>query len=383
MKKEKKRSARNLIGRIVPLLLGGVLGWVMVSFLEWQLPEETSSMERCLYICVLLMFMYLGCFIHIVVHEAGHLVFGLLTGYSFSSLRVGSLMLLKENGKLVTRKLKIAGTGGQCLMAPPEMVDGKYPVVLYNLGGSIANLVLAILFAVLLALIPQDSIFALFCFMMVFEGVVFGLLNAIPMHTGTIDNDGYNALSLGKNKEAMEAFWLQMKINEQLSKGVRVRDMPDEWFRMPSDEAMKNSLVASMGVTFCNRLMDQERYEEADALMTHLLEIDSGMVGVHRNLMICDRIYFELIGQNRQEVLDGFYTRELEQFMKSMKKFPSVIRTQYAYALLAEQDMEKAEEALNTLQKVAKTYPYPNDIQMERELMELAARTAGREGYVS
>ena len=373
MKKEKKRSVRKLMGTIVSFVLGGVLGGAMVSFLELLLPEGISSMEKCLYMMGLLVFLYLGCFIHIVAHEAGHLVFGLLTGYTFSSFRVGSFMLLKENGKLVTRKLKIAGTGGQCLMAPPEMVDGKFPVVLYNLGGSIANLVLALLFAVLLTVIPRDGIFALFCYMMVFVGVMFALLNAIPMHTDTIDNDGYNALSLGKNREAMEAFWLQMKINEQLSKGLRLKDMPDEWFRMPSDEAMKNNLVASMGVIFCNRLMDQGRYGEADALMAHLLEIDSGMVGVHRNLVICDRMYFELIGRNRREVLDGFYTKEQQSFMKSMKKFPSVIRTQYAYALLAEKDREKAEKALNSFEKVAKTYPYPNDINAERELMELAA----------
>ena len=48
------------------------------------------------YIFVLLLAIYLAMFIQMVVHEAGHLVFGLLTGYQFSSFRIGSFMFIKE-----------------------------------------------------------------------------------------------------------------------------------------------------------------------------------------------------------------------------------------------------------------------------------------------
>ena len=56
--------------------------------------------------------------------------------------------------------------------------------------------------------------------------------------------------------------------------------------------------------------------------------------------------------------------------MKAMKSFSSVIRTEYALALLFEKDTQKAEE--NTFEKVAKTYPYSQDIESERELMRIA-----------
>ena len=56
--------------------------------------------------------------------------------------------------------------------------------------------------------------------------------------------------------------------------------------------------------------------------------------------------------------------------MKSMKKFPSVLRTWYAYALLAERDGEKARKIKDQFEKCAKSYPYPSDIASERELME-------------
>ena len=378
MAKEKKKS--KICSHIASIsfftFMGVVLGLGMISFLEWQLPEGIASSEKAYRICAMLVFLYLSWFIHIVIHESGHLIGGLLSGYTFSSFRIGSFMLLKENGKLVSKRLKIAGTGGQCLMAPPEMVNDKFPVVLYNMGGSVMNLVVSLLFIPVLIAAPKGGLFALFSFLMIGMGVISGLGNGIPLHTKTVDNDGYNAISLGKSKDAMRAFWLQMKMNEQLSKGLRLKDMPDEWFEIPSDEAMKNNLVAAIGVNVGNRLMDQHRFEEADALMAHILKIESGMIGLHRNLVICDRMYHELIHENRPEVVASLYTKEQQKFMKAMRTFPSVIRTEYAYALLVEKDQGKAAKAMEAFEKVAKTYPYPNDINSERELIQIAEEKA-------
>ncbi len=106
--------------------------------------------------------------------------------------------------------------------------------------------------------------------------------------------------------------------------------------------------------------------------MAHLLKIDSGIIGLHRNLMICDRIYIELIGENRKDVIDGMFTKEQRGFMNLMNSFPSIIRTEYAYALLYEKNRDKAEKYEKLFEKCAKIYPYPSDIQSERKLMEIA-----------
>lgn len=367
----KKSVKGHLISICFFTILGVILGLSMISFVEWQLPEGISSGEKIFRLCTTLVFLYLAVLLHIVLHEAGHLVFGLMSGYHFSSFRIGSHMLMKEDGKLVHRKIKIAGTGGQCLMSPPEMVDGKFPVVLYNLGGSIANLVVTAMAIPAFGAIDKGSIFALFFFLFIAMGAITGLSNGIPLRTNTIDNDGYNAISLGKSKEAMRAFWIQMKVNEQLTKGLRVKDMPDEWFEVPSDEAMKNSMVATIGVYAANRLMDLHRFDEAETLMNHLLDIESGMVALHRNLIICDLVYLELIGQNRSDRLETLYSKELKNFTKTMKTFPSVIRTEYAYSLLKEHDPESAAKSMAAFERIAATYPYPNDINSERELIRI------------
>ena len=384
MAKEKKKSK---IGSHIASIsfftaMGMILGFAMIAFLEWQMPEGTPSSEKAFRICAMLVFLYLAFMIHIVLHEAGHLIFGLMSGYQFSSFRIGSHMLMKENGKLVHRKIKIAGTGGQCLMVPPEMVDGKFPVVLYNLGGSIVNLLVTALMIPVFVAIDKNSIFALFFFLLIAIGAITGLGNGIPMRTKTVDNDGYNAISLGKSKEAMRAFWIQMKTNEQLTKGIRTKDMPEEWFEVPTDEAMRNPMVATIGVYAASRLMDQHQFEDASKLINHLLEIETGMVALHRNLLICDQIYLELIGKNRSDRVEMLYTKEQKKFMKAMKTFPSVIRLEYAYHLIAAQNPKAAAKSMEAFERVAATYPYPNDINTERELMVIAKKISAGESNV-
>ena len=207
---------------------------------------------------------------------------------------------------------------------------------------------------------------------MIGVGVISCLGNGIPLHTKTVDNDGYNAVSIQKSEHAMKAFWIQMKVNEQLRHGIRTKDMPDAWFEVPSDEAMKNSMVATIGVFAASRFMDQHRFDEAESLINHLLEIETGMVPLHRNLMICDLIYLEVIGLNRSDRIEKLYTKELKKFIKNMRAFPSIIRMEYAYYLLTMDDPDMAARLKASFEKVAVTYPYPNDINTERELIEIA-----------
>lgn len=383
--KEKKKNKGQWQQWVVMgffMLIGAACGVQMASFVDRPGSENSSILEDLIPMGVLFVGMYVGIFLQLTIHEAGHLVFGLRSGYQFSSFRIGSFMWLKENNRIVRRKLSLAGTGGQCLMAPPQMQDGKIPVILYNLGGCIMNLAASAVFFVIYLLIPKDTVISHFCLMMTLIGVAIALMNGIPLRLGTVDNDGYNALSLGKDPHAMRAFWLQLKVNEQVAKGIRPKDMPDEWFTVPGDEAMKNSMVAAQGVLTANRLMDRQQFAEADRLMAHLLEIDSGIVGLHRSLLICDRMYCELIRDNRKEILEELLSKEQIKFMKAMGKFPSVVRTEYAYALLALKDTAKVNAARALFEKVAKTYPYPSDIRSERELMEIADSVANSAAQV-
>ncbi len=373
MRKEKRKFKwPKYISMIFIMIIMYIFGTLLGQYIQAIKASGSGALSILFEIIILMFCIYVAIIIQIAIHEGGHLIGGLLSGYKFSSFRIFNFMWIKENGKLKLKKLSLAGTGGQCLMLPPEFKDGKIPYKLYNLGGSIMNIIASYIFLGFYLLWTNIRIVSIFLLMLSVVGIIFAIINGVPMQFGTIDNDGYNALSLGKNSSALKAFWVQMKVNGLLSKGVRLKNMPANLFLKPKDEELNNSIIASKAVFVCNYLMDKHKFDEAEKEIHRLLGMDTAMVGMHRNLMICDEIYCKAISGNSKEEIDSLLNKQQKKFMQSMKKFPSVLRTEYVYALLVEQDNNKAEEIKNKFKEISSTYPYESEIESEYELMEIA-----------
>ena len=366
MKEEKKSKNKLSLKAIIPMLIGGVAGGLGGYFGAQYL--DKSGMNGTSYILVLFG-SAIAIYLQLILHEAGHLIFGMLSGYKFVSFRVGSFTIYKKEGKIHFGSYKLAGTGGQCLMAPPDLVEGKIPYALFNFGGVIVNVIVSVIALTVLLVCELDPI--LLCSFVVFiaTGLFAALTNGIPLHLNGIDNDGYNALSLGKNPDALRTFWLQLKVNELQTEGKRLKDMPEEWFQKPSEEGMKNNMIAAIEAMRCNRLLDMHCFEEVNQAITDVLDGDNNMVGVQKMLLQIDRVFCEIMGERKEEILNEIQGKELAGFMKAMKTFPSVVRTQYAYALLIQKEEKEIEKYKKQFEKIMKKHPYKGEIESEGELI--------------
>ncbi len=368
MKEKLKKNLPQILIMALFVIVGAVSGLLTMRFMgraaESGVPKSTSLLASYMLIIVI----FLSMAVQIILHEVGHLIFGLIFGYKFRSFRIGSLTLIKKDGKLTYKSVSIAGTGGQCLMAPPE--DENADILWYNLGGVILNTVTAVI-ALILFFIFKDVMFLsesllMFCMM----GLVFALANGLPIKNSLIENDGTNAMSCRKSPAAKKAFLSQMKMAALQHDGVRLKDMPPELFEADENTINASGLEASIAVFKCNRLMDEKQFDEAKKQIDKLIYSENKVVGLHKNLLICDRIYLELITDGKTELIEKLLTKELKSFIKTMKKFPSVIRTEYALQKLFYKDDIKAEIQSRLFEKVALTYPYEAEIASERKLIE-------------
>lgn len=357
------------------VVIGAFFGKLMVETMEAAEANGASSAQVMLLWLGLMVSMYAVLFLHIVFHEGGHLIFGLLTGYKFVSFRVGSLMLMKNEQGYHLRWMRLGGTGGQCLLDPPEMVDGKMPNVLYNLGGCLMNLLVAVLSLIAAFLCPAGSIGRALLMLSAVVGVIYALINGVPL-AGDMANDGRNALELNKNPEALAALRTQLVLNRLNAEGVRLKDMPEEYFVWPSEESRSNGLIAAVAVLCANRLLDEHRFDECAARLDEMLDGDMDKLpGMYRKLLLVDRIFLHLLN-DETETAAALMDKEQKQFMKAMKGQLLIHRTDYAYALLAEKDSAMAEKHLKTFERVAKNYPHPQEVDGERELIALAKANA-------
>ena len=374
MSKNKKKNTLKSVGMLIYILAGiGISLCITNVSISLGIDDQTTSGYFAMFGLILIM-IYFSIFCHTIIHETGHLVFGRLTGYTFTSFRIGSLLWLKEDGKLKMKKYMVPGTAGQCLMRPPKQVKGRFPVVLYNLGGCILNTVFSIIFLVLTFRLEREKypLGYFYCVAMIFVGFAVALTNGIPLSTNVIRNDGKNAQYLRKDKEARQAFWVRMEMYYLLSTGVTTKEMPAEWFVKPFKEDMQNPMLAKNGVLHCNYLMDRMKFKQAKSEMLEIVNEDNAVSDFDKALLINDIIYCELTDGCNKENIDLLLTKQQKKIMKSLKCYPEVIRTEYAYALIYEQNRKKVDKLMKSFEKIAKTYPYRTSIDSERELITYA-----------
>ena len=356
------------------LFLINVLGFAFIGFFFGYLFTLDVSFGKFMTdMLFAVMTVFAVMFVHIIIHEAGHLIFGLMTGYKFVSFRIFNIMWQKDSdGKIRSYKFSLAGTGGQCIMSPPEIKDGKMPFFLYNIGGVAMNFFLSVLFTVIYFIFKGNAYFDFVSLSFIVLGLSTGFANGLPLPE--ITNDGRNIVELSKSEKAVKAFYIQMQAIVMIQNGIRIKDFPSEWFEMPTDEELKNVMCCIMAVFVCDRLFDEGKYLEAQSAIDGLLQKETAVDNIHRQLLKVNALFCELTGEKNKSKIENYLDDDLRNFMKAMQDYPSVIRTQYAYEMLYRNDIEAAQKQSDLFERTALKYPYKVEIKAERECMALAAQ---------
>lgn len=361
----------NMLSSGIAMLLSLATGFLCgFAIMDYTVKLSGGLFQNLLVLLSGLLLLALAYLLQVIIHEAGHLVFGLISGYEFVSFRIGSFMLAKGNdGKLSLKRYFLAGTAGQCLLAPPDFEeDGYLPVGLYNMGGVLLNAISAMFFFWVYYLSGKTVILPMLFLCLGIVGFSQALINGLPLELSGVPTDGRNALSLGKDEQALRAFWIQLKINQLSSLGRRYRDMPEDWFRLSGDETHSGPLTAALAVFRSNRLMDMQLLQEAEQLINRIME-DESLPGLYRSLLRVDSLFLQALRAQAQQP-----DKSLEKFMKAMKNFPSVLRTRYALALSGN-DGQSAASIKARMESLKDSYPFSGELESEQELLELAEKT--------
>lgn len=362
-----KKNKGQIIILLVMLITGGLCGFFGMMMLE-DIMTYNPDTHVLFWFAILLIFLYLSIFLQIIVHECGHMIFGLFTGYRFLSLRIGPLMIVLKDHHFLFKMASVAGTAGQCLLAPPDLIDGQMPFVLYNLGGCIMNFLTACVAFLLILLCPHLLYFKLFCFTFGLIGIAYALINGIPLQTNEINNDGYNVKSLLEDPSSIKALWIQLKVVYYFNEGYRLKDMPESLFQLPSPYQMNHSLWVAVAIFKENRAMDMLDFDLALEVIHYVREHSCKLVGLYEHYLMNDEIYIQLVTNNLQS-LDSFLSKEHQKMRRAMKTNLNIIRTDYAYEKLYLKDMTKASKTYQKFYKYAKLAPYLGDIESETELL--------------
>lgn len=372
---------KKVIAFIGSLLVGaciGAIGVVLGISLFTDLPlsefwtklTTMGSFDILKQIVLSIGFTIVAIVLQIILHEAGHLITGLMTGYRFVSFRIFNLTLIRQNGKFHIKRFGIAGTGGQCILTPPEKPLKEIPTAWYNFGGVAANLITAIIAFILLFVIDEMSA-TLSLFLVLFGtiGVFLGLLNGIPLKLGGIGNDGYNMRLLLKDDKSKQALLTQLRVNALIQEGVRPKEMPKEWFEI-APVNYGDALQATIRLMGIGHLLDMEEWDAAWEALDEAMNHQNEMIGLLAKETACETIFMALVmGQNERAA--QLYTPELSTYVRQYKQvMSSKQRLLWALALYQEKDTAKAKEIYRTVYQQKEQYLMQGEVAMDLALME-------------
>ncbi|MCQ2213694.1 MAG: hypothetical protein MJZ36_08660 [Bacteroidaceae bacterium] len=359
------------------MLIGYGVGWGLGHILGGGGDGESiDKIKMAKAVLIAFAALVVGVFANTILHEAGHLVGGLLTGYKFLSFRIFNLTLQKEDDDWHWKKFSIMGTLGQCLMCPPHTQN--VPYFWYNVGGVMVNLIICVISGTMLYAFDLTMVPFEICVMLLATGVWFLLTNAIPMTPGGVPNDGKNILILWRHPEQRKHFHNMLAVAAEQSLGKRACEMSEEWFE--STPVTKDSTVMEMSARNLHyaRLMDEMRFDEAREVAEELMSIGRALPQLFQMEVASDLLFLELATLNRREVVNELWNKKigvgnmtLQNYIQTYRKYlPMKCAGLFAYELINNQSTEDAQKYYDEVESNLNTYTQPGEARTAIAIMD-------------
>lgn len=354
------------------LTIGAVLAIVMLWVIGFDNLDKMNFLQYIISFLGMGFGAYAILIITTIVHEAGHLVCGLMSGYGFLSFRILSFSFCKYEDGFKVKRFAIPGTGGQCLMAPPEYNDGNFKYKLYLAGGNIATFLLFAIEVAIVAATGIDTFVGRFVLLAAVISLYLLILNAIPMKIGGIANDAFDLKSLGQNPEHKKEFWLSLDVNAKTNRGLLLSEVGIDFDAIDDDELIKEIDGIAIQIKLnlkVNYLISEKRFEEAYTLCKKLLD-EKAVIELYKYELKCDKMFLEIV-LGKEGKVKKTYSDDLKQYIDRTRKYMILrMRLMYAYYLLIEKDEAKALKEKETFEKACLRYPDLGEIKNEKALME-------------
>jgi len=357
----------------VGLLIGGL---ITVLFTDnswtdfWRKFNDVDGRKIITITALLSLWTIVAGVLHIVIHEAGHLVAGLLTGYRFVSFRIFNLTLIRKCGQYQFRNFAISGTGGQCLMSPPDSPAEQINTRWYNLGGVLANILIAL--AALMAFYSHtlplwaDTLML----MLTIIGFLYALVNGLPLKLNGIGNDGYNILHLEKSPTDKRLLCQLLRANAMIQEGTQPKDLPDELFATEEDVDWRDGMQVNWQMMVIARMENRHQWEKAYIKLSEAVSAKNKMLKLFYNELAIEMVFICLV-TGRADEAQKLYSSELRKYVKNFTGTQSSKqRIDFAVSLIMDNNREEARRLLNDIKERQSQYLLQGETTMDIEIME-------------
>ena len=360
----------KLIGSLaIGTIIGLILAFLLILFIDGSeglsnaMNIDVNASKIAISIACTFASLIITAILQFALHEVGHLLFGLASGYKFSSIRLYKYAIVKDDSGYHVKKFNIQGTGGQCIMTLPEDTNpSRVPFFWYNAGGVIVNMLLFAISIIVLSCCDLGMVTESFFIMLAFTGAFIALTNGVPLSFNGLCNDGRNILLLMRNKRSRRFFLRMMQTASELSRGKRLKDMPREWFEDIPVDSPKDYFLLANRINYAALLEDSGRFDEARRVYEEISSFEKDLPGMIKLEIGADHILMELLTTARHDIAETIYDKWLKAYINSSYKYsPIKAVALYALALHHDNDPVRAKQLLDELESHREDYLMPGE----------------------
>ena len=326
---------------------------------------RTGKLETMLNIWALL-----GIFLLVVIiHELGHVIFGVMGGLTFKFMTVGPITVQKEKGKVRIRENKLwAYFGGVAMLIPPSIVTPNLSKkwAWMTLGGPITSF----LFGITFGYIYMVSYYQYLLYFSVFHFIIFAV-TIVPIK-GTLMSDGMQFLILIKDDGKARQHLYNIQVSSELFSYKRPKDWDKRLVELTEDKIKEHKsireIMSGLMLVFLAR-SDQKGMEKAIPYVEQIVKLP---VTKENKFFVSSFHSWYLLYKALYE-MDRLSLQEAKEHWKAITKIDlhGYYRAQ-AIVTYAENDLEasrmymkKADKELQNAEKNELGY-----LQLEREWFE-------------
>ena len=332
----------------------------IVNYAKEYIVIEIENINNIFWFAVVFLSIYLVIMIQTIIHEAGHMIGGLITGYRFLYFRIGSTTLVRTDNGFKIRKLRVPGTGGQCIMVPPKMKDGDYPVVIYHLGGGLLNIILSLVAIVIIKTCSLNPVTLGYLEIFAIVGIYLGIANLVPLKI--ISNDGANIIYLKNDLEERTALHKILNDEEDI---INCKEVEETSLNI--DEAdLSKTFIQGIFVNMMEDRFYKMEFEEAKYIDEKLLE--KAKMNMTYEFMVKTTVsIMYLLEGNRGKANEFLKDKSLKKYLKNKDVLHVEILNYARDRILEGKDGKKIRKRI---EKMEDKYIYPSHIKAAFEIME-------------
>ncbi len=308
--------------------------------------------------------------ISLIIHELGHLIWGVIAGLKFLALSIGKILIFNDNGVVrIKKNVSLISTFGYCICGAHKTDEPKkINFSLYYIGGCMSNIIVAIIAMIFMVLTSNTPNISTMLGGFAFCSLLLGINNLIPTNISGFNTDGRNILDLIKNPDQAVQIYNIHRINTLLCQGKTLAEMDAKLFSC--DYALNSYISHTVRYMKALRYMQNQSFTAAEVEFRGLLDTDN-FQGFVKSVSLYELAFCRImLGADSAEI-EGMLTDGIKKYIAGAKKYdPSINRFMYAYHMLIDNSPELAQKYLDRILSIQNNYHAPGEIKMDLMLID-------------